>query len=187
MKAILIMMLAAASATVWAQGNLAMPSPSLPKGVSTQKTLITSDTGSFDNNTRQLIYIGHVVVTDPRIKLQCERLTVNVPENNQRLSRLSAETNVVIDFTDEKQQAYHVTSANALYEFSVVNNVTNETITFTGLPGVKPRVVTAQGTIKSEPLVWDRVARKFIFNGYEMEMNSVTDSTNGSPMGNFLK
>lgn len=186
MKAFLILLVMGVSAVSWAQTN--MPLPTMPKIAPGQKTVIKAKTGSFDNTTRQLIYIGEVRVVDPRIKLECERLTVSVPEDGQPLSRLLAETNVVIDFADEKTAAaYHVTAAKALYEFTVVNSVTNSTVTFTGLPGRKPRVVTAQGVIRSEPLVWDRVASKFSFFDYEMEFESVTGGTNNSPMGNFLK
>ena len=186
MRTILFLLVAACGGAAWAQTNLA-----LPKGVPGQKTVITSDSGYYDNATRQLVYVGHVLVVDPRIKLQCDRLLVDVPEPGQPLKHLFAEateTNVVIDFVDEKQQNYHVTAANAVYAYGVVNSVTNETVTFTGTPGHAPRVVTSQGIINSEPLVWDRVARRFIFNHYSMELQqSITDTNNTSPVGNFLK
>jgi lipopolysaccharide export system protein LptA len=180
MKTILILSLAVCAAASWAQ-----PSSVLPKIVPGQKTEIWSKTGFYDNNTREQVFLGEVRVVDPKIKLTCEQLTVNVPEPGQRLSRLTAETNVVIDFVDEKSkdQKYHVTAAMAVYSYSVVNSVTNETVTFTGLPGKPPLVDTAQGTISSEPLVWDRAAGRFVFKDYHMQLNqSLTDTNGPSPL-----
>ncbi len=184
MRTFLFLLLAACSGAAWAQVNL-----NLPKTAANAKTVITSDSGTFDNNTRQLVYLGHVVVLDPRITLHCDRLLVNVPEKSERLSHLSAETNVVIDFMDpEKHETNHLTANIAIYNYKVVNSVTNETVTFTGTPGHPPRVVTAQGVINSEPLIWDRAANKFIFKSYSMELQqSITDTNSTSPVGNFLK
>jgi lipopolysaccharide export system protein LptA len=61
MKTILFLILAACSGAVWAQANLA-----LPKDAATAKTVITSDSATFDNNTQQQVFLGNVVVVDPR-------------------------------------------------------------------------------------------------------------------------
>ncbi len=180
MKTILILLLAICAGASWSQTGSA-----LPKTAPGQKTEIWSKSGYYDNNTREQVFLGNVRVVDPKIILTCEQLTVNVPETGQRLSRLTAETNVVIDFVDEKSkdQKYHVTAAMAVYSYSVVNSVTNETITFTGLLGKPPLVDTAQGTISSEPLVWDRAAGRFIFKDYHIQLNqSLTDTNGSSPL-----
>jgi lipopolysaccharide export system protein LptA len=184
MKTILFILLAVGSGAVWAQTNLA-----LPKNPASAKTVITSDSATFDNNTQQQVFLGNVVVVDPRITLYCHRLLVIVPKKGERLSHLTAETNVVIDFVDpEKHETNHLTANIAIYNYAVVNSVTNETVTFTGTPGHPPRVVTAQGIINSEPLIWDRAANKFIFKSYSMELQqSITDTNSTSPVGNFLK
>ena len=180
MKTILILLLAVCASAGWAQTGA-----SLPKIAPAQKTEIWSKSGYYDNNTREQVFLGEVRVVDPKITMTCERLVVNVPEAGQRLSHLTAETNVVINFVDEKSkdQKYHVTAALAVYSYGVVNSVTNETITFTGLPGKPPMVDTAQGTISSEPLVWDRAAGRFVFKDYHMQMNqSLTDTNGSSPL-----
>ena len=110
MKTILILLLAVYAVAGWSQtGSL------LPKIVPGQKTEIWSKTGYYDNNTREQVFIGEVRVVDPKITLTCERLTVDVPEEKKHLSRLTAETNVVISFVDEKNstQKHHVTAALA--------------------------------------------------------------------------
>jgi lipopolysaccharide transport protein LptA len=134
-------------------------------------TQINSDGAEFDLNLRQAVYQGHVVVDRPDMKLTCGWLTVNLPQAGERLDRIVAETNVVIDFTDDKGQKYHVTSAKAVYAYTMENSTTNETVTFTG----SPRVEMNQGTIESEPMVWDRVRNKFIFHAPKM-------ISNGAPM-----
>ena len=180
MKTILILLLAVYAVAGWAQtGSL------LPKIVPGQKTEIWSKTGYYDNNTREQVFLGDVRVVDPKITLTCERLTVDVPEEKKHLSRLTAETNVVINFVDEKNstQKYRVTAARAVYSYTVVNSVTNETITFTGLPEQPPLVDTDQATITSEPLVWDRVAGRFNFFNYHIKLKqSLTDTNSASPL-----
>lgn len=143
-------------------------------------TQINSDHAEFDLSKHQAVYQGHVRVDRPDAKLTCGWLTVSLPAAGGRLDRIVAETNVVIDFTDEKGEKYHVTAAKAVYEFKSENSVTNELVTFTG----NPRVETAQSTIESEPMVWDRVRNKFTF--FAPKMISTGAGTNASPL-NFLK
>ena len=181
MRTILILLLAAGGIAVWAQTNvLTQKKPPM------QPTEINSDSADFDLNERRAVYRGHVEVIDPKIKLRCDLLVVDLPETGQRLSRVSAEMNVVVDFTDEKGATYHVTATNAVYAYNVMNSVTNETVTFTG----NPLVETREGTISCEPLVWDRVKGHFLFGGvYKVKMlldqNLGGSGTNASPMKLF--
>lgn len=180
MKINLILWLAVYAGAGWAQTDSA-----LPKIAPGPKTEIWSKTGYYDNNSREQVFLGEVRVVDPKITLTCERLAVIIPVDKQHVSHLTAETNVVIDFADEKSknQKYHVTAAMAVYSYAVINAVTNETITFTGLPGKPPLVDTAQGTISSEPLVWDRTAGRFLFKDYHIQFNqSLTDTNGSSPL-----
>jgi len=119
MRFFLILLLAGSCGLVWAQTNA--PAEKKPPA---QPTEINSDSADFDLNTRRVVYRGHVAVIDPKIKLNCERLVVDLPESGNHLSHISAETNVVIDLTDEKGDKYHVTSDSAVYAYSVVNSVT---------------------------------------------------------------
>jgi hypothetical protein len=122
-------------------------------------TEINADTADFDLNIHQAIYRGHVLVVDPQVRLTCEWMLVDFPAGGEHLNHVVAATNVVINFIDQKGQTNHITSARAVYDFKVVNAVTNETVTFTG----NPVVDTADMTIFSEPLVWDRAANKYHF------------------------
>ncbi len=47
-------------------------------------------------------------------------------------NHIVAETNVVIDATDDKGQKMHATGEKTVYVFAVQNGVTNETVTLTG-------------------------------------------------------
>ena len=181
---LILFLLLAFSGATWAQTNLVSSN-----GLPAQKTIIESESGSFDNATRLMVYLGNVRVTSPELHLKCERLVVGIPEKGQRLSRLTAETNVVIDYTDEAQHdAKHITSNLAVYDYRVVNSVTNWTVTFTGTPNNPPVVVDAMGTIASETITWNGVTRKISFDGkYRTVLPiSLTDTNSASPM-NFLK
>lgn len=139
---------------------------------------IYSDGAEFDMNAHLATYHGNVRVNRPGTKMTCEWMVVNLPQGGEHLSHIVAETNVVIDFTDEKGQKYHVTSAKAVYDYKVENNATNEIVTFTG----SPKVVTGQSTIESEPMIWDRVKNKFnFFNPVMHTSGSPGTDTNGTP------
>jgi lipopolysaccharide export system protein LptA len=144
-------------------------------------TMIDSDMADFDMNLHQAIYRGHVLVVDPQVRLTCEWLLVDLPAGGEHLNHVLATTNVVVDFTNEKGEKYHVTAAKAVYDYKVVEAVTNETVTFTG----KPVVETATSIIYSEPMVWDRARNHFIFTEPQM-ISKDNGGTNSSPM-NFLK
>jgi lipopolysaccharide transport protein LptA len=140
---------------------------------------IISDSWDFDQNMRQTVYHGHVRVTDAQMRLVCEQLTAIFPENNGRhLERVLAETNVVIDFTDEQGEKYHVTAAKAVYVYNVVNATTNETVTLTGNPKITQG---ATNFITGEPLYYTRVNRhKGVLSGSNIQTHFAqpTDGTN---------
>jgi lipopolysaccharide transport protein LptA len=121
-------------------------------------TRIYSDSVDFDMNTnaRTATYRGHVRVDDPQMKLTCAWLVADLPESGH-MNHIVAETNVVIDFTDDKGQTNHATSDKAVYDYNVQGAATNETVTLTG----HPQVENAQETINGEPIVWDRANNHF--------------------------
>ncbi len=55
-------MLVSAGGPVWAQTNVSRENPS------EQQTEISSDAGHYDGNARQMVYLGHVIVTDRQIQ-----------------------------------------------------------------------------------------------------------------------
>jgi len=119
----------------------------------TAPTVITSKHGFFNNGNRQVIYTGNVQVDDPRMKLTCEQLIADLPPVGGHNNHLVALTNVVMDSVDEKGQTNHATSDMAVYDYKVMDGVTNETVTLTG----NARVRSGQDWMTGEPIVWDRV------------------------------
>jgi lipopolysaccharide export system protein LptA len=138
--------------------NAPPPKPPPPRA----PTQIDSDRADFDYlNGRQAIYSGHVRVNDPRMTLTCAQLTVDLPPTGGRINHILAETNVVIDATDDKGATNIVTCDKAVYDYNVLGSVTNDTVTLTG----NPQIVNAQGTNTADKIVWDRT------NGHIRETN----------------
>jgi lipopolysaccharide transport protein LptA len=117
-------------------------------------TQIDSDSVGFDMNTnaRTATYYGSVRVEDPQMKLTCAWLVADWPQNGGHINHIVAETNVVIDFTDDKGQTNHATSDKAVYNYNVQGEVTNETVTLTG----NARAENAQVILTGEPIIWNR-------------------------------
>lgn len=122
--------------------------PPAPRG----PTRIDSDTVDFDLSAREATYRGHVRVDDPQMKLTCAWLVADVPQSGGHVSRIVAETNVVIDFLDDKGRTNCATGEKAVYTYQEHNGVTNEIITLTG----NPKVENAQATMTGDEIVWDR-------------------------------
>jgi lipopolysaccharide export system protein LptA len=182
MKKTLILLLAGGCGLAWAQTNAPAPGPPA------QLTEISSDSGHFDGNTRQMIYLGHVFVTDAKTKLHCGQLIVDLPPNGGHPTNIVAETNVVIDALDDRGQTNHITADKAVYSYSVVNAVTNETITFTGSDPM-PKVENPQFIILGEPLVLNLVTKQYGGSNYKTIFKPNPNSgngTNASPF-DFLK
>ncbi len=147
-------------------------------------TTVDSDSAELNigslHSSREVVYHGHVHVDDPKIDLKCELLTLDLPAGKGHVSRIVAETNVVIDFAQDGEK-YHVTSAKAVYDYSVIKAVTNETVTWTG----NPIVTTQDGNVlHSEPLIWDRQANRMYFHHDTMTLpNGLSGGgTNNSPL-----
>jgi lipopolysaccharide transport protein LptA len=121
---------------------------------------------TFDLNHHWVTYNENVVVTDPQMKLTCEWLQANLPQNGERLTNIVAQTNVIMDFTDEKGQKTRATGDKAVYYFHVENGVTNETVTLTANPPGLPKVVQAQNTMTGDAIIWDRATDAVRISGH---------------------
>ncbi len=157
------------------------PPPKPPPPPATTK--IDSDTADFDLNGREAVYYGNVRVDDPRMKLTCVQLTVYLPPGGGRINHIVAETNVVIDATDEKGATNHVTSDKAVYDYNVQGAVTNEVITLTG----NPQIENAQGTQSGDVIIWDRANNHVKFINPHMvasqSLGGVIGGTNSAAAG----
>jgi lipopolysaccharide transport protein LptA len=183
MKKILpLLLLAGGCGLVWAQTNL--PAPAAVKKPASQPTDLVSDHLYYDGDARQLVYYGHVSVTNEQGTLTCERLTINLPPgNDQHPTNVVAETNVVIVTADEKGQPKHITGDKAVYAYNVVNAVTNSSITLTGNSRYEDNQVVQTG----EPMVWDVEKRKlYIANPTTViKQTHSGDGTNSLPLNLF--
>ena len=182
MKIFFTLLLAASCGVAWAQTNAPV------KTAGAEQTEITSKSWQFDGNTRQGIYSGSVVVTDPKAVLHCEQLTVDLPPDGGHPTNIVALTNVVIVATDEKGQTNIITADKAVYAYSVVNSVTNETIVFTGGDPM-PKVETPQFTGLGDPLTFDLITKKYSASNFKTifkQPPGFGNGTNASPF-NFLK
>jgi len=143
----------------------------------------------YDGLARQLVYFDHVVVTNAQGRLSCEKLTINLPPDgaaDNHPTNAVAETNLDIIFVDNKGKTNHTTCDRGIYNYGVVNNVTNETYTFTG----HATNTMAEGWFSGEPLIWDNIRQNFDLGSnvdVHLKMRSSADKgTNNSPF-NLLK
>ena len=176
-----VLFLLAACSPLWAQTNAVKVAP-------VKTTEISSDSAVFDNNAHRLVYTGNVLVSDPKIKLRCVRLTVDLPpEGQSRPTNIVAETDVTVDYLDAQGMTNHLTANKAVYRYNVVGTVTNGTVTFTGTPGNPPKVEAPKYDVVSEPLVWDMATDKYLLTNQVITIKqSALNGTNGAPM-NFFK
>jgi lipopolysaccharide export system protein LptA len=177
-----ILFLALAAGCGWpslAQTNSAPVPPA-----AAHETLITADTADFDMGTgrRQALYKGHVQVTDPQMHLTCEWLVADLAPLSGRIDHILAETNVVIDFTDDRGQTNHATCDRAVYVFAVHDGVTNETVTLTG----HARVENAQGWLTGEPIYLNLLDKSLHADNPKMILRETTGraaaETNALPL-----
>jgi lipopolysaccharide transport protein LptA len=145
-------------------------------------TLISSASADFDLTGHEATYRGHVRVDDPQMKLACEQLIADVPQSGGHVNHIVAETNVVIDFTDNKGQTNHATGDKAVYIYQEQGGVTNETITLTG----NPQMESAQGTLTGDVIVWDRQNNHLSASNQKMvfrqQLNGLISDTNAAPV-----
>src|ERR1017187_8835801 len=133
-------------------------------------TDIYSDSSDFDWLGHTATNRGNVRVIAPDMKLTCALLIADIaglPPSGWHLSRIVAETNVVLDAKDSKGQPIHATGDRAVYIYNVENGVTNETVTLTGNP--QPQVIAYQGTFvstnRADIIIWDRANKGFHSTG----------------------
>jgi lipopolysaccharide export system protein LptA len=140
-------------------------------------TDIYADSMVFDGNGHTVTYHRNVRVIAPDMKLTCALLVADLPPSGGHVSRIVAETNVVIDFLDGKGQTNHATSDKAIYDYNMQGTLTNETVTLTG----HASVTNAQGSwIKGEPITWDRVNNRVSAPNEQMSIKQNTSSVMGS-------
>ncbi len=85
MKKLLMLLIAGSCGLLWAQTNHVATATATAKPA--QPTEVDSETAEFDMGSaktpRQVIYRRNVRVTDPKIKLWCEILTLTLPPGSR--------------------------------------------------------------------------------------------------------
>jgi lipopolysaccharide transport protein LptA len=139
---------------------------------------IFSDAGDFDLKNRVGVYRGHVIVSDPQMKLTCDTLTAQIPKNGGHPESIIAAGNVKIEGTDDKGHPVRVTSDQAVYAYKVVNATTNETVTLTGNVYVDSAMFKGTG----DPIIWDRANDSIHGEHLSMQMQpELKPRTNAPP------
>lgn len=163
----------------FAVAALLAASPTVPqkKTPPRQPTQIESDRAEFDLNTRRAVYLGHVKVDDPEMKLRCEQMTVDFPATGGQPTNIVAEVNVVIDFTDSQGQTAHATGDRAVYHYAVTGGITNATVTLTGNP---PWVTNTQGALTGKVIICDIATRHISATGQTMTFKQNLNGSTGT-------
>lgn len=129
----------------------------------------------FDANGGQLVYSGHVLVENLRIKILCDRLVIFLPKNGEQPNRVEAQTNVVI-IAQNHGETTHATCSLAVYTHSVRSGATNAIITLTGNP--LPYIENPKASATGQSIVWDLVSGKY--TGDNIKMNFKQNAIEGS-------
>ncbi|MGA2869222.1 MAG: hypothetical protein ABSF34_08690 [Verrucomicrobiota bacterium] len=180
-KFLLLLSLVSVALAVWAQTNVAVLKP-VEKKPADQNVDVISRHFFYDGSKHQMIYYDNVVVTNAQGNLTCERLTIDVPpegSTNSQPTNAVAETNVIIDIV-KNGDTNHVTCDKAVYVYSVVNAVTNDTITFIGSPDKPAKVTNSKGWMTGEPLVWDKLDGSFSGVNPETHFKTPEDTGKGT-------
>jgi lipopolysaccharide transport protein LptA len=117
---------------------------------------ISSRKGEFDLKAKTAVYSGGVRVEGQGMLLTCETLTAKLPATGNRLESFVGESNVVVNFVDEKGQKTHATGEKLVYTFAVSETTTNETIELQGNPVLE----TPQGPMTGKAMIYDRTTSK---------------------------
>lgn len=192
MKFLFVFSLLGGCCLAGAQTNLlaiAQPGPEL---------VITSRTFIFDGKASQIVYVGNVFATDNINKsLHCGELTADLPRNGGDPTNIVAETNVIINYLDNKGLTNRISAAKAVYDYHTATNdtviVTNKIVTFSGGAGTNltPIAEGPQYIFKGDPLIYDFIAQQFGPGPNSSNFVSIFklkpgSGTNASPF-NFLK
>jgi hypothetical protein len=125
----------------------------------------------------------NVRLTSPQGWLTCQRLTLHLPPlgaADNHPTNAVAESNLVVEYVNKDHETNHLTADQGIYNYSVVEGITNETFTFTG----HATNTMAQGWMTGEPLVWDVANNSFKIDSnvqIHFRMRHAEGDTNDSP------
>jgi lipopolysaccharide export system protein LptA len=103
------------------------------------------------------LFQGRVIARHPQVTWACETMTVETPATNRVI--VTAEQAVTFDLVDEQGQPVHGVGDKAVYNYSLVGNVTNEVLTLTGHPAALKRG-TNNASLLNDTINYDRANNK---------------------------
>lgn len=138
-------------------------SPALVGTATNGQTIIHAHQSEINMRSNIYVWSEAVRVDNPQMQLKCELLTVEAPKldkNQGKYNRATAETNVIIDWVDDKG-TNHATSDKAVYTYALTNIAvpplelwqTNAFVVLTG----HSVVTNSQGAYRADPIIWDRI------------------------------
>lgn len=163
------------------QTNAMAQTSAVPHDPASREFGLTSDHFTFYGNTRQIVYYDHVVLTNAQLRGACERLTINLPPQDagDHPTNAVAETNLDVIYIDNKGKTNYLTADKGIYNYSVINGVTNEVCKFTG--HVTNR--TDQGWMTAEPLIYDVISGNI--SGDKIDIHGKLPAGNGTNASPF--
>jgi len=130
------------------------PPPSDSAPAVSQDVDIYSDDADLDFQGRLFLYYGHVLVTDPQMKLKSDRLRAIMEDKENRITTIVAEGSVDLEIHDTNGVS-HATSDKAVY------SATNNVVVFTG----HPHLVNRSGTLDADVVSFDRTRNRMSAHG----------------------
>jgi len=136
--------------------------------------VITSRSSVVNLRSNVVVYFGNVRVTETNMSLLCEYLIAVMPQRGGRIESILAQTNVVMDMTDEKGEKVHGTGEKLLYTYRATETETNEVIELSGNPWIE----TARGSTKADVITYDRITGMVRFQNPQMTIQQEGNITN---------
>jgi lipopolysaccharide transport protein LptA len=135
---------------------------------------ITSRSSEVNLRSNVVVYVGNVRVTEANMSLTSEFLVAAMPQRGGRIERIQAETNVVINMTDEQGQKIKGGGQRLLYTYRVVDSQTNEVVELSG----DPIIETPQGSTRADVITYDRLTGQVRFKNPRMHIEAEGGLTN---------
>jgi lipopolysaccharide export system protein LptA len=137
--------------------------PALVGTATNGQTIVHSHQSEIFYRSNIYVWRDAVWVDNPQMQLKCELLTVEAPKLDSgkgKYNRATAETNVVIDWFDEKG-TNHATADKAVYTYVLTNLAEPpaemfQTNAFVVLSG-NSVLSNTQGVYRADSFIWDRI------------------------------
>ena len=136
---------------------------------------ITSRSSEVNLRSNVVVYLGNVRVTEgTNMSLTSEFLVAMMPQRGGRIERILAETNVVINMTDEQGQKVHGKGQRLLYTYRATAVETNEVVELSGDPVIE----TSQGSTRADVITYDRMTGQVRLQNPRMQIEAEGSLTN---------